>query len=45
MKTSSQVESWSGDLVDFQVDLVPGNVVNANPSDSHVYWKKVNKGS
>jgi len=32
-----QVESWSGDLVDFQVVLVPSQVVNANPSDSQVY--------
>ena len=37
MKTSSQVESWGGDLVDFQVVLVPSQVVNANPSDSQVY--------
>ena len=29
-----QVESWGGDLVDFQVILVPSQVVNANPSDS-----------
>ena len=28
-----QVESWGGDLVDFQVVLVPSEVVNANPSD------------
>jgi len=26
----------SGDLVDFQVVLVPSQVVNANPSDSQV---------
>jgi len=26
-----------GDLVDFQVVLVPSQVVNANPSDSQVY--------
>jgi len=37
MKTSSQVESWGGDLVDFQGVLVPSQVVNANPSDSQVY--------
>jgi len=36
-KTSSQVESWGGDLVDFQVVLVPSQVVTANPSDSQVY--------
>jgi len=35
-ETSSQVESWGGDLVDFQVVLVPSQVVNANPSDSQV---------
>ena len=32
-----QVESWGGDLVDFQVVLVPSQVVNPNPSDSQVY--------
>ena len=32
-----QVESWGGDFVDFQVVLVPSQVVNANPSDSQVY--------
>ena len=31
-----QVESWDGELVDFQVVLVPSQVVNANPSDSQV---------
>ena len=30
-----QVESWGGDLVDFQVILVPSQVANASPSDSH----------
>ena len=33
----SQIESWGGDVVDFQVVLVPSRVVNANPSDSQVY--------
>ena len=32
-----QVESRGGDLVDFQVVLVPGQAVNTNPSDSQVY--------
>ena len=44
MKTSSQVESWGGDLVDFQVVLVPSQVVNANPSDSQVYSKRTECG-
>jgi len=35
-KTSSQVELWGGDLVDFQVVLLPSQVMNANPSDSQV---------
>ena len=29
-----QVESWGGDLVDFQVVLVPSQVMNANPRSS-----------
>ena len=33
-----QVEWWGGDLVDFQVVLVPSQV-NANPSDSQVYTR------
>jgi len=36
-ENSSQVKSRGGDLVDFQVILVPSQVVKTNPSDSHVY--------
>jgi len=34
-----QAESCGGDLVDVQIGLVPSQVMNANPSDSQVYWE------
>ena len=36
-KNLSQGELWGGDLVDFQVVLLPSQVMSANPSDSQVY--------